>query len=82
MNGQIDAMWLDMGKRKRPDVDEDAKIADYFVDVDDDATYVYDFGDQWKHKVILSKILPAEENVKYPMLVSGERACPPESELK
>ena len=40
--------------------------------------YDYDFGDDWEHSIEIEKTLPAEEGVKYPRCVQGERACPPE----
>ena len=41
-------------------------------------SYLYDFGDGWVHNLVVEKILPAEEGQKYPVCVSGKRACPPE----
>jgi len=41
-------------------------------------TYEYDFGDSWKHEIVLEKTLKPEPKVKYPRCVEGERACPPE----
>ena len=40
--------------------------------------YDYDFGDDWEHSIEIEKTLPAEEAVRYPRCVKGERACPPE----
>lgn len=39
--------------------------------------YIYDFGDYWRHKIELEKIV---ENYKYgyPQILDGEGACPPE----
>lgn len=54
------------------------KIADYFSIENPRADYVYDFGDNWEHKITLEKILPREENVDYPVCIKGKRACPPE----
>lgn len=54
------------------------KIADYFLRENKSANYIYDFGDNWRHKITLEKILPKENNVTYPLCVKGERACPPE----
>jgi hypothetical protein len=41
-------------------------------------TYVYDFGDDWRHTVKLEALVAAEAGVSYPRLISAERACPPE----
>ena len=40
--------------------------------------YEYDFGDSWEHEILLEKIVPPEQRVKYPMCLGGKRACPPE----
>jgi hypothetical protein len=40
--------------------------------------YVYDFGDNWQHKIVVEKVLAAETGVSYPVCVGGRRACPPE----
>jgi len=54
------------------------KIADYFLGENKSANYIYDFGDNWEHEIILEKILPKENNLTYPLCIKGERACPPE----
>ena len=40
--------------------------------------YLYDFGDSWDHKLIATKIRPAEANTVYPRLIGGEQNAPPE----
>ena len=40
--------------------------------------YEYDFGDGWMHRVTLEKILPTDVHQKYPLLIEGKGACPPE----
>ncbi|GAA3616501.1 hypothetical protein GCM10022419_122310 [Nonomuraea rosea] len=40
--------------------------------------YEYDLGDSWRHDIVLEEILTAEEGVRYPVLVDGMGACPPE----
>ena len=40
--------------------------------------YEYDFGDSWEHEILLEKILPPESGVRYPVCLTGKRACPPE----
>jgi hypothetical protein len=40
--------------------------------------YEYDFGDGWMHTLLIEKILPPEPGQKYPVCLTGKRACPPE----
>lgn len=40
--------------------------------------YLYDFGEGWEHEVALERVLDPEPGVRYPRLVDGERASPPE----
>jgi hypothetical protein len=44
----------------------------------DSLVYVYDFGDNWRHDIVLEKILPAGTTAIRPVCVAGERHCPPE----
>ena len=40
--------------------------------------YEYDFGDSWMHTISLESVKEAAPNTKYPLLVAGKGACPPE----
>ena len=40
--------------------------------------YVYDYGDNWEHEIVVEEISEPEEYVFYPVCLDGERACPPE----
>jgi len=40
--------------------------------------YIYDFGDNWLHQLVIEKTLAPEEAKPYPVLLTGRRACPPE----
>lgn len=40
--------------------------------------YEYDFGDGWIHEVKIEKRLPPDPDVRYPLCLEGENACPPE----
>jgi hypothetical protein len=69
-----------------PDKDDDyeilpgwrQKIQDYFSTDNKTAYYIYDFGDNWTHTILLEKILPREKGSAYPLCIEGERCCPPE----
>lgn len=41
-------------------------------------TYVYDYGDNWEHEVLMEAILMPGPVVTYPRCLAGERRCPPE----
>ena len=41
-------------------------------------SYEYDFGDRWQHEVLFEGCLSANQGVRYPLCLEGERACPPE----
>lgn len=54
-------------------------IKDYFyIGRNIQAKYWYDFGDDWRHVIILEKVLPAISDISYPRCTDGKRACPPE----
>ena len=40
--------------------------------------YEYDFGDSWRHELLVEKIIAPAEGTRYPVCLAGERACPPE----
>jgi hypothetical protein len=40
--------------------------------------YEYDFGDSWDHELRIEKVLPLEAGKRYPVCLTGKRACPPE----
>jgi hypothetical protein len=40
--------------------------------------YSYDFGDDWRHEIVVEKVLPSDPKVTYPVCMKGKRACPPE----
>ncbi len=41
--------------------------------------YLYDFGDNWEHTVLLEKVLPLKISENYPQCIGGKNACPPEN---
>ncbi len=44
----------------------------------DSLLYIYDLGDDWRHEVVLERILPAPGTTVPPVCLAGERHCPPE----
>ncbi|HEX6421898.1 MAG TPA: plasmid pRiA4b ORF-3 family protein [Acidimicrobiales bacterium] len=40
--------------------------------------YTYDFGDDWRHKIVVEKVFPADPTITVPACIDGRRACPPE----
>jgi hypothetical protein len=40
--------------------------------------YLYDFGDNWHHRITVTKVRPGLPDVSYPHYVDGEWGCPPE----
>lgn len=58
--------------------EKDKKISDYISKDKTRLGYIYDFGDNWEHTVILEGIEPVQKGLKYPRCIDGDRACPPE----
>ena len=42
------------------------------------AVYTYDFGDSWKHRIAVEKVLPPEAGQEYPVCVAVKRHGPPD----
>lgn len=40
--------------------------------------YVYDFGDNWEHSLIISDVRAGDPGTAYPRFIAGQRNCPPE----
>jgi len=40
--------------------------------------YAYDFGDNWRHDIIVRSIERPDKRLTYPLCIAGERAGPPE----
>jgi hypothetical protein len=41
-------------------------------------TYEYDFGDSWRHSILVEKIFRPIEELKHPVCLKGKRSAPPE----
>lgn len=40
--------------------------------------YVYDFGDEWAHKLKIESVSAPDPEIEYPVCLDGARECPPE----
>ena len=40
--------------------------------------YDYDFGDSWRHEVVVESMDPMPQILKFAVCIDGQRACPPE----
>ncbi len=54
------------------------KLEQIVAAVKDRFVYEYDFGDSWQHEIVVEKVLEPEPGMKYPLCLTGKRACPPE----
>jgi hypothetical protein len=41
-------------------------------------SYLYDFGDNWIHEILVEKTVPLDDEKNIPYCVTGKRAAPPE----
>jgi hypothetical protein len=55
-----------------------AKLCDVVPRVGTQFLYVYDFGDNWRHELLLEAIVMPEPDMKYPRCIAGARRIPPE----
>jgi hypothetical protein len=61
------------------DGDEDAvRLAKAFPRVGNRMAYVYDFGDEWRHDIVLEAILAHDDSIVYPICVTGRGDAPVE----
>jgi hypothetical protein len=67
----------DMGMRKMID-ERKHRLKDVVSRPASRFTYEYDFGDGWQHEILVENILGPQPGVRYPFLLTGARACPPE----
>jgi Plasmid pRiA4b ORF-3-like protein len=69
---------IDDGEDWRPPKDERRARLGNVAKAGSSFLYVYDFGDDWRHKVVVEKVLAGAAGRKYPSCTGGRRACPPE----
>ena len=55
-----------------------ARLGEIATEEGDKFLYEYDFGDNWEHEVLVEKIITPDPELRYPICLTGKRACPPE----
>jgi hypothetical protein len=90
--GWLDShLWeLTVGERRYgPPMDEDegaepcidaakVRLRDVLGPSETTMDYLYDFGDSWEHRLIVTDVRPGDPDASYPRYVAGERGGPPE----
>jgi hypothetical protein len=75
----VDSMWtMFRPKTKKIIPSEKTKLNDIIKDEKQKFSYVYDFGDNWQHSIVVEKIMEKDPSQKYPVCIDGEMSCPPE----
>jgi len=54
------------------------RLDQLFREEKQEVQYIYDFGDNWTHSIVLEQVMPFKVNTRLPMCTAGARACPPE----
>jgi hypothetical protein len=72
--------WRPVMLGRSEPVDEASVQLGQLVDAGDRFDYTYDFGDDWRHRILVEHVepLPSTMAEQLPRLVAGRRACPPE----
>ena len=63
---------------RRPLKGWESKLSDYLTSPGQDFVYTYDFGDDWRHLLMLEQVQPMPAGSRFPKCVAGERASPPD----
>lgn len=57
-------------------LEKDEKLSDWFKKEKDRAVYTYDFGDDWRHDIVLEKILEPDPDIAYPICIKAKNEAP------
>ena len=60
------------------EIDEGSVLFSELVEAPMRFRYQYDFGDDWRHEVVVESIEPVPLILKFAACLDGQRACPPE----
>lgn len=61
-----------------PEEERRTRLADLLRKPKDRILYEYDFGDGWEHEILLEEIDDHAAGTRYPWVLDGRRACPPD----
>ena len=61
-----------------PTHDESSVRLDSIAAAGSKLDYTYDFGDNWRHAIVVEEVLPGDSTATVPACIGGRRACPPE----
>ena len=61
--------WIDERK---------ARVSQLLPEANARAGYLYDFGDGWRHEIVVEQVLPVDPRRAYPVCLEGKGAGPPE----
>ena len=75
---RVGAAELNDGNGPAVEDEQELTLADALADGHRELIYIYDFGDEWLHRVQVDAVEDAAEGVFYPRCTGGARACPPE----
>jgi len=73
----VDLMWRDFQSEAKTESARTTMVRELLKKEKQKFIYEYDLGDCWRHTVVVEKILPKGDK-QCPVLLDGERACPPE----
>ena len=58
--------------------DRNAKLGDVIGGTGDRFLYVYDFGDNWRHDIVVEEVVASDAGKPKALCLAGEGCCPPE----
>ncbi len=72
------SVFEDDFSEKQPENAKEITLKEILKNQKDRLMYLYDFGDNWEHTIVLEKISDVDTAKRYPVCISGQRNAPPE----